>query len=480
MAVGQPTLNVRRAQNIAAYLAGPAIIAPLWVTATVYVAGNVVSLTNGQHIICSVGGTSGGAIPVLGSTVLNGRPIVDNTVTWYPLQWAKSASDVGAPTISSGANAAAVGLTETQTNVAGLVDSRITPFSARLHNNGNAGTRHFQLASGLAALGGNSTADATAEGFSALYAYNSQQWDMEFYVTDHKFGITIHNSTSPVYVEIDGQMIQGNPLPSSGASGWCLAFDYNGVLKRRLVRISDTQVGAQMRGVALSQQGYFEASDSVNDCMLLVGDSIFNTIIPAVTTPMMSPVGFWLKRLLGLSSVVNMSIGGIGYVSNVANSFSCQTMLGNSANQTLIGLYAPSHVVIAPGYNDFGQPWAVVGPAALATWNYARALLPDAKITITDGFPQAQSATATYQAQAANLKALYATWGDTNSRFIQAVGPSSSTAWVQGTGNAGAALSAGSACDVVGTDAVHPSPGGSFFLAQRLAAAIQLAWNGNY
>lgn len=476
----QLQLNALRAANVAAHLNGPQIIAPLWVTLTPYVAGNVVSLTSGQHLICSGAGTSGASMPVYTSAVLTGRPLTDGSVTWYGLPWVKSASDINAPVITSGANAAAVGLTETLFISGTTINSAVTPFSSRQINNSNVAIRHFQYASGNASGSGNSTGDATQAGFSAANVYNTNQWDLEFYVTDAKFGITIHNSSSVVYVEVDGVMVQGNPLPSSGTPGWCIAFDYNGVVKRRLVRISDTQVGAQIRGVALSTIGYIEPSDSPNDCMLLLGDSLQNTVVPSITSPLAAPQGFWIKRLLGLSSVVNATVAGSGYVAFNANSYNVPTILSTQANQQIFALYAPSHVMISAGYNDSNTPFSQVGPAALASWAAARAQFPNAKITVTDGFAQAKGPDAGTLTQAANLLALFSQWADPNSVFIQAVGSSANTSWTRGTGNAGIALAAGNASNFVSTDTNHPTPAGAYYLAIRMANAIRAAWNNAY
>lgn len=136
--------------------------------------------------------------------------------------------------------------------------------------------------------------------------------------------------------------------------------------------------------------------------------------------------------------------------------------------------------MISAGYNDSALAWSSVGPAALGTWQAARALFPSAKITITDGFAQAKGPDANTLAQAANLLALFSQWNDPNSRFVQAVGPSVNTAWTQGTGNAGIALAAGNASNFISTDAAHPQPVGSYYLATRMSNAIKAAWNNSY
>lgn len=474
------TLAQQRAANIANFLKGPVIIAPLWVTLTPYVSGNVVTITGGQHLVCTGAGTSGGAMPVYTSAVLTGRPLVDGTVTWYGLPFVKAANDVNAPTITSGANAAAVGLTETTINTGGIVNAAIIPFSSRQKNNANAQTRHYQYANGPSTGAGNSTADATSDGQSAANVYTTQQWDMEFYITDAKFGITLHNSSTVVHVEIDGQIVQGNPLPSSGSTGWCIAFDYNGVVKRRLIRISDIQTGSQIRGVAMTTIGILEPSDSPNDCMLLLGDSLMNTSVPGPLTPLAAFSGFWLKRLLGITSMVNATVSGAGYVAQNANTYNVPNILGNASNQAMFATYNPGHIHFSAGFNDSATSFATVGPAALGSWQAARAQFPFAKITVTDGFAMLKGPDANTLAQAANLLALFNSWGDPNSRFIQSVGPSVNTSWTQGTGNAGGAITAGNACNFVSTDLVHPTPNGAYYLALRQANAIIAAWNNAY
>lgn len=471
-------LASRRAANIAAFQQGPAVIAPLWVTVTPYVLGNVVTITGGQHLVCTASGTSGASMPVYTSAVLTGRPFTDGSVTWYGLPFVKAASDVTAPVVTSGANAAALGLVFTGFNVAGAINAAVTPYSAKQINFANSLIRHYQFAVGNSLAAGNATGNATQDGLSAAFAYNVQTWDMEFYVTDSKFGVQLGPAAGFIYIEIDGQIMSGNPVAL--ASGGCVAFDYSGVVKRRLVRVADVQVGASVNGVAMTAQGILEPSDSPNDCILLLGDSLMNTVVPGILTPMAAMQGFWLKRLLGVSSMVNATVGGSGYVSAISNSFNVESMLSAQPNQQLFAGYAPGHIHISAGYNDSGLPFSQVGPAALRAWTAARAQFPNAKITVTDGFAEAKGPDAATLAQAANLLALFNTWNDPNSKFVQAVGPSVNTSWTQGTGNAGSGLAAGNASNFVSTDTVHPTPAGAYYLATRMANAVKNAWNNAY
>lgn len=477
-------LAQRRAANIANFLRGPMIPAPLWVTGTVYAAGNVVTITGGQHLYCTVGGTSGGSMPVYTSAVLTGRPLADNTVTWYGLPFVKSTTDVNAPVVTTGANAAAVGLTETRIVTGSNPPiAQITTFGANQANHlGGTYMSRFTFANAPVAGAGNATSAAVTDaGLSAAFQYQINSGETELYITDSKFGLTFSSSTNPVVVEIDGVLVQGNPAPAAGV-GWCIAFDYNGVVGRHRVRLTNNSIIDQLRGVAMTAIGFMEVTDSpASDTLLLLGDSINNTVIPTTVNTLGGPMGWWIGKALGLTAVVNCGIGGSGYANAGVNSFTTIQMLQAAPNQILIPGYNPSHVLCSGGFNDRNTAWATVGPAALATWQAVRALLPNAKITITDGFSEASGPDAAALTQAANLAALYATWGDGNSRFVQSIGPTTSTAWMQGTNNAGGALQLGNTCNFVGTDGTHPTPAGAFYLgALRMASAINGAWNNAY
>jgi len=486
--LGQLQLNALRAVNIAAYLQGPAVIAPLWVTLTPYVAGNVVTITGGQHLVCGVGGggTSGASMPVYTAAVLTGRPLVDGSVTWYGLPFIKSANDVNAPTITSGANAAAVGLTETK-----FVSGTSTVLSQALagsfgavpvnHLSGTYLGRYTFANAPLAGSGNATTAAVTDGGQNANFQYQCNSCELELYVTDSKFGIVISSSTNPTVIEIDGQLVSGNPLPATGV-GWCVAFDYAGVVKRRRVRLSNNSNIDNVRGVALSTIGFIELTDSPStDTMLLLGDSINNTVVPAATAGngLAGPMGGWIAKLLGMTAVINCGIGGSGYSIAGANSFTVQQMLLATPNLSILPAYAPSHILCSAGFNDRNTSFSIVGPAALSTWITIRTVFPNAKITITDGFSEAGGPDAAALSQAISLAALFNQWNDGNSQFVKSTGTATS-AWMQGTNNAGGALQAGNTCNFVGTDGTHPTPAGAYYLAQRMAAAIKTAWNNQY
>lgn len=477
-------LSFRRATNIQNFLYGAVQAAPAWAATTTYVLGNCVSLPSGQVISCCVAGTSGGSAPVLSKTALAARPIVDGTVTWYGVYQNNAQTNAieVAPTITAFASAAAAGLTETLLRSGSVPDSRITAFGGVLTALGfqNA-LACFVYSNGTPPGTGNSTALATGSGYTANQTYNAFHYDLEFYITDSLVGLTFVATTAVIGIEIDGKLMQANAAIGTGVSAQCLVFDYNGVVKRRKVTVNCcTPTGsASLRGVALSTTGFLEATDSPNDQMIIFGDSILNTISNPVPQQPIAYPGALLKRYLGLSGVINTTAAGQGYIAQSANNFNVPNLLGNSVNQTLFGIYNPGHVLITPGYNDIGNAVSLVNAAALQTWQYARAIFPDAKITITDGFTQAKGPDAATLAQANGLRATYATWGDLNSRFISMCA-SAATAWVRGTGTASGAIAAGNSCWVVGTDNVHDTPLGADGVTRRLTYEINNAWNGQY
>jgi hypothetical protein len=479
-------IAAQRAARIAKFNLGAAIPAPAWVSGATVVAGQCVTVPTGQVISYTTGGVVSATAPAYSKTQLSGRSIADGAGVAYGVYQQNAVTAPSpVPTMTLFASAAAAGLTETLLHSGAVADSRVTCQgginSAAGFQNANA---PFSFANGLAtATTGNATASGTQAGYSATYTYNCFETALEFYVTDSVVAITFVGSTSYQSIDIDDQLMNAAPVILNGTAGQCLVFDFNGVTKRRKVCINgNTPTGSNaLRGVALSTSGTIEVTDTLNDQMLLLGDSILGTIsAPALLQPI-SYVGTLLKKYLGLSGTINCSVGGTGYISPASNgAYNCQGILANPVNQTIFPLMAPAHILIAQGYNDIGQPLAAEKAAALGVWQQARALFPSAKISITDGFNAATGPSANALSQAAALLQAFTAWGDSNSRFIQSIGASSSTAWQSGTSSNAGAIAAGNSCWTVGSDTIHPTPMGCDYLARRLAAAISAAWNGAY
>lgn len=479
--------NATRAARIAAFASGPLIAGDPWREAQAVTVDAVRRLASGRHLVYTQAGTTGRVEPVLGGSVQDGRPIVDGTAVAYVNGRVASATRAGAPLVTSAASARTVGLVETDF-AAG--DFRAPRYAAvqgcRSISAGTSFIGHYCYANGPAAGSGNATAFAAGPygaGLPATNVYHSNGWEEEFVVTDSRFGLVFANSAAPIDVEIDGVQVQAGPTSSTGAEGWTLVLDYQGVARRRTVRVVSAagSIGAALRGVALTAQGVVDAGATSNDQLLIFGDSINASVTPASEAGAQL-LSYWVQRDLGFGGAVNMAVGGSGYVSQNPNSYNVPTLLANAANRALIAGYAPNvtHVIVNAGFNDRTRPIATVQAAALASWRALRALLPNAKISISDGWSGSSGPDADALALAAGLATTFARWGDGNARLIHSVGTSASTAYVSGTGDAGTPIMAGNSSVYTSTDGVHPSPAGARYLARRLSDDIVSAWGGRY
>lgn len=475
-------VSAKRAQNIAAFLQGAAIAAPAWAATTAVVKGQVMTLPTGQLILATNAATTGASAPVPSKAAPTGRPITDGGVTAYGTPISNPATTViNPPTVSINANAAAAGLTATLLNGGGVPSPLLTAFGGLITAQGFQNSI-YPVGFARGTTGGNSNGVGTGAGLSATYTYDVHDNTIEFYITDAVVGLVFNGNTNPQQVEIDGVLMSASPSICTNAANQCIVWDFNGVVKRRQVRVNSWggTCNPSLTGVALSTIGFIEATDSPNDQMLLLGDSILNSISSPGSVLPISTVGGYLKRYLGLAGVFNCSVGGTGYLTAPANTFNSLSVLLNPVNQTLFAGYNPGHVLIAQGYNDIGVGNAAVAAAALATWQQARVQFPNAKITVTDGFSEATGPSANALSLAAALQTQFDSWGDANSRFIQSIGPSVAGAWMQGIAGAGTALAAGNSYNFIGTDNVHPTILGAQYYGLRLANAITAAWNGNY
>lgn len=482
-----PPPSASRAARIAAYASGPLVAGPAWRAGESVGLDAVRRLDSGHHIVYTAAGTTGGAAPVIGSTAYDGRPIADGSAVAYVTGRTLVATRPGAPVVGSAASPNAAGLIETRFAQG---DFRLPRLSAvqgcRSISTGFSFIGHYCFANGPAAGSGNATAIAAGPfgaGMPAAYAYHANSWEEEFVVTGDRFGLVFANSASSIQVEIDGVPVQAAPVRSSGAEGWTATFDYQGVSRRRTVRVVSAagSVAPTLRGVALTAQGAVEAGTTSNDQLLVLGDSINVSVVPA-TEAGAQMLSYWLQRHLGFGAVVNMAVGGSGYVSQNPNTYNLPALLANPANRSLLAGYAPNirHVVVGAGFNDRFRPAAEVQAAALSTWRALRSLLPDAKISITDGWSGSSGPDANALATSAAIAQAFVQWGDPQSRLIRSVGTSAATAYVHGTGHAGLPITSGNSSFYTSTDAVHPSPAGARYLARRLADDIGAAWGGAY
>jgi hypothetical protein len=478
-------IRLAREARVASWEKGPLIVAPAYeLTPTAYLTGDVRRLASGRHIVCSVAGTSAGAEPTM---VFDGRPVTDGTVTWLLTEIVKTASDAGAPTVSYAATAAAAGLTTTLfASGATALSSYAGIRGAKAVNRTSTYVGAYAFANGPAAGSGNATANATTAapagpGLSGD-VFQVNLWALEIVVTDVKFGFVLHNSTGVNYcIEVDGQLLEANPTRHDGTGNKVIVLDFNGVCKRRVVRLVGIDIGLLCKGVALTSQGYFEVPPASVDSMIYFGDSIGSTVTPTTVAslPGGGHLGFWLERYLGITELILANVGGSGYVSQNANTYNIPNLLANANNAAILPTYNARHVLIAAGFNDRGGDRAATLSAALSTWRAARVMFPTAKITVLDGYPAGSGPDANAISLSADLATQFAVWNDPNSRYIQTVGASAATAWIQGTGLTSNAVTAGNSSLFSG-DANHPGPAGCRYYAQRISAAMRTAWGNDF
>jgi hypothetical protein len=215
--------------------------------------------------------------------------------------------------------------------------------------------------------------------------------------------------------------------------------------------------------------------------VLILGDS-FNATTSPPSEAGAEMLSYWLQRDLGFGASINMGIGGSGYISHNDGTYNLPGQVASPANVSMIAAYAPNitHVIINAGFNDRTRPNAEVRAAALSTWRAVRQLLPQARISISDGWSGSSGPDASAFELAATLADAFAAWGDGNARLIHSVGSSSASSYVTGTGNAGQPITDGNSSYYTSVDGVHPSPAGARYLAKRLSADIVAAWGGSY
>lgn len=471
---------------INAWKQSPMIVAPLRQNTFAYttpasneVWGSSVRLANGVHLTANASGTTGASEP---ANYFDGRPITDGTVGWYQDEFTKTTSDLDAPIVTAQlfTNYAAEGLTLNNFVAASGLPLIANSNEAIIGSLGNAYLSLYSAAIGTSAFSANATGNVTgtnANGFpvsnTRSFAYSFDPYaEIQFIVSDHKFALAFHNFGARAYVTIDGKRVEGAPTNFTGASNNGLLFNFNGNLKDRLVTIS---ANAQFRGVGLSAQGSVRAAPISDDVCLLLADSHGITTSPNVTG--CGHLGFYLKRYLGFGGLINASNGSSGYINKGANQFNLLEMLNNVDNIAAWQYLNPKHIIIHHGNND--NPLTI--NAVIESLTKTRELFPFAKISVCTCFSGSTGPNATILNNAAIITSAFNQIADRNSRLITTVGTSAATSQIFGLGNASSAITVvGNSTIVTGVDNTHVSPGGSRYLARRIAEAINLAWAGNY
>lgn len=479
---------ISRAARIAAYARGPMVVPSARANSTAVTAEQTLKWSDNSLVVVGTAGTTAASEP---AGLTDGRPLTDGTAVVYHTGWKKSASDIDAPTITylATGSLAANGLTETvdlvpssgiayMTSRDGIIINRFNGVHTQAITNafGNSSASPNYYADYAADTGvpvALPTGEALAPGFV----------DGDVIVEDSKFAIVGHTGGINAFVLVDGQPLAAHRVLTG--SGNCLMLDFNGVVKPRVITLCG-QSGdwVQITSIVTTAQGRVRAvSNRVGDNLLILGDSFTNTVSPNINTPHTAHL---LKRYMGFEGVQQWGLGGSGVtVRPNVNSYNHREMLSSPVNRVLLGYFQPKHVLVYTGTNDvnFGSSIANSADETVRLWDDIHSLLPNAKITTVDcTLGTAVSGSTNHYAYAAAIKEKHARYATPNMRLIEAVGTSTSTAWVYGTGQISTALGAGTgnASYYHGSDNSHPGPAGARFRARQIANEMIRVWESDY
>lgn len=470
----------------------PALIqAPVWVTATAYVVGDVRRLAAGQLVACTTAGTSGGAEPAFSATAA----ITDNTATWHSI-----GRNTRAP--------AGVAPIPTVTETAGL------PVGALRYNlieHANRFTETLIPASNVKTLFG-TTPDVQTAGWlfkssaaidNGYGADGSQGFNrtIEFYsdsdvVEISNIATTTFANRPQVYVSDTGAIedefaINEAPV-APGATGAARHMRYvyttTGGRKIRRWRI-ETQ--ATFRSIGFVAGALVMPAEVTGASLIWYGDSYHNTVTPAAAVfNFEETLAVRVGRRLGFRQVRDAAVGGTGYAQNGGSGeYTVPQVLANN-DLSFAGAHA---VVCAAGYNDAsgGKTPAQATAGALTAWQAMRQQQPNAVIVVVGPWSGNKAADPIWIAMDDAIKAQFLAWGDQRSGYISPMTGSvtvsaggfvselpASQPWVSGTGRVGATTANGNSDWLTGTDAVHPSPAGKVHLEMLLVSTIERVLSG--
>ncbi|WCT73627.1 hypothetical protein PQ455_18785 [Sphingomonas naphthae] len=412
---------------------------PAYAASTAYIPGNVVA-AGGRWYVAASGGTSP-ASPVVPSHA-NGSAVSDGAVLWTyfgpavtipadPLAPQVSVSTT-APTL---ANAFAPASFQT-----GHVPGAIRAIGGYAYNlGGYAGLYGFDRAAGQP---------------TGLHA----GW--EFETDEPQVAIGIFRRTAPVQLVIDGRRYAagGLTMPGTGDNWLTVSFPA-GERRGHRIRI-ELAADMGLRDVRVSAQGQVWAPgrDMVRAAFLsdsIMAGSSFGPFVAGGSAPQR------IAAALGWADPWNVSIGGTGYVNGGAGFYTYGQRVAEALTRN------PDIWVLMGSTNDNGQPAGTITAAALATLRAIRAG-STAPIVVLGVWSNGAAAAVTEAAvQSAVLAA-----NDPLTMFVPIAGDAS-LPWVTGSwNNAGHGASANAGL-VIGGDGIHPTDGGTAYLARRVVNAIR-------
>lgn len=300
-----------------------------------------------------------------------------------------------------------------------------------------------------------------ADGTGAFGAAPAIWESLEFMVDAPALEVGIWNggSTKPFLVIVDGYR---HAATHSNADNAYLKIDFGGRkadgTARRIQFVCDNSYFKEVR--LATTDTLFPVQTRRAPTLAILGDSYATGYAANATETTFDGYGQQLARLLG------MEFHALGAVSSTGFLKTNSTLGAYQSRVPSIIADNPAVVLVQGSVNDATFTASQVGDAATAVFSALTSGLPNA-VRIATGVLSARSFTASSDAaQNAAIKAAAEANGFV---FIDPSG------WVTGTGTLGAANGTGNSDLYTYSDTIHPTKAGGFYLASRLAGAVQAA-----
>ena len=449
---------------------------------------DVVSLSNGQLIICTTAGNVSLDPAGPGGAFVPTAEFTDGTAKWWALGRVSQTPPLGRAVPSVVDVAGNTGLTaynffESKTRFL----EPLTP-SAQIISPAGSGPTSAQSRSYLYLDGGSVDNGFGTVGFSGLN--RSIIFDSDSDVVE--IGYVGSSGTERIRVYVDEYPVQEAPLLLCNLGG--------SVGSSRFLRISFAE-GRKFRRWRIEAPGVLVlkyAAVTFGATLLPPptrpgltavwnSDSFGDTVSPMVNfVPEENLATRALKRV-GFEHVLDAHIGGSGYVHVGSSSrYNCVNLISNNS----FAFGNPILWVFGYGINDGGAGSGVTDPQtvanARAAWALARAQAPNALIHVLGPWSSSVSALSTIVSCDAAMQAAFLAWNDplsswespiTGTVILGGVTYTGLEAWTDGTGIQGAPSGNGRSniYTSASPDGIHPSPTGKAYYEGRIAFSLERA-----
>jgi hypothetical protein len=488
---------------------GALIAAPVWATGVAYKQGQLVrySATNPALIGATNNGTSGAS---LATYTANGY-MSDGVISWAPVGRVSCAQATASTLVTSlykeiptiGVSSTSPGTTLTNLLVPGNVTG-IFPVS----QSAAAGKASFPVTPWLANYGTANTVPVIAPvgsnvqnlcgGGVVAQGWNNPPSQIVEFITDAPAptlycGIGMYlvyvgdpDGSNMTLIEESPSYVTSNPLY------YTITWPTGRKARRyRVESLNQSLSTASFNGIYTDSQSTVWAPPQVDGVLgITLNDSFGITDASGASAANLGAFPFLMGvrslRLAGVRYAQSIALTGAGYVagSTVPNSTSGTLQLpvffsnpgqnGNLPTAQYLAAFNANLVVFTLGFNDVVSSAAKIQANALASFNAARAIWPNAVIIVFSSQSGAHNGSAVQLAADGAISAAFSAFGDANS-FYFPVWLDPAGAWITGTGNPSAPTGVGNADFYSGTDGTHPTISGHEYISQRMSRLIDYA-----